>query len=466
MNGKKHQPKYPQQQQGSWDQDDGRYQYDPQGNFENSWENNAANANDRQRMPRGTGSGFDDAFNDLTTSIGSVNINKPGSSYGTPYPIPSSLPVSDSTASDMNASPQYTHGTGYHDETGYPEPHQDKGKGVASPASHDDRYSEDYSQLGPQSMTPSYYGQSNYSQGPDLNYTPKTGGSITTASLSMSGSGDNRNFYYPQSNDHDNDYELQQALKMSRDEQRGNSYVGASSASTARYNPQAILPGTYDFQSSMSPQGSGASSYAPLPAPVSSDDDTFVIRGTEGMVEPTDHRFVVEKSHKFKPGEVFKILWSEPAGQVFAEAPISDIRPIRDQTGEFYVGYRRFIIIGTDESHHSTCVPILTYERKGCLKKGVKANKHGIIYAEGHKPKPLKGEPPLGFKPVQLTVTAEGESLARESRVNYSKLVTIEHNVKVFFIGYISNPDFGTVGYAVDKCWSDKMQKQSKRSRK
>ncbi len=95
----------------------------------------------------------------------------------------------------------------------------------------------------------------------------------------------------------------------------------------------------------------------------------------------------------------------------------------------------------------------------------MKPNKHGIIYIAGHKPKPLKNEPELGFAPVGLHVYAEGEKLARESRVNYSKLVTIEHNFKVFFIGSITGEDFEHVRYAVNECWDKKMHR-SRRSRR
>lgn len=78
-----------------------------------------------------------------------------------------------------------------------------------------------------------------------------------------------------------------------------------------------------------------------------------------------------------------------------------------------------------------------------------------MIYS-GKPPKPLEGEPKLGFPPVRMKMDAHDEKLARESRVNYSKLVTIEHNVKVFFIGQVVHSDLGIVGEAVDKCWKEK----------
>lgn len=79
--------------------------------------------------------------------------------------------------------------------------------------------------------------------------------------------------------------------------------------------------------------------------------------------------------------------------------------------------------------------------------------------------RPLRDEPKLGFPPVRAKITIEGEKLAKESRVNYSKLVTVEHNVKVFFIGYISPDDFEDVEYAVDDCW-EKKTRAKKKSRK
>jgi hypothetical protein len=108
----------------------------------------------------------------------------------------------------------------------------------------------------------------------------------------------------------------------------------------------------------------------------------------------------------------------------------------------------------------------LTYDRQGCGKKGVRPNKHGIIYARGQKPKLLKKEPELGFPAVQLDIYAEGETLAKESRVNYSKLVTIEHNVKVFFIGSIPFSHFAIVQNAVNDCWNAKLHNSNKSNKK
>jgi hypothetical protein len=66
-------------------------------------------------------------------------------------------------------------------------------------------------------------------------------------------------------------------------------------------------------------------------------------------------------------------------------------------------------------------------------------------------------EPRLGFTPVRMEMAAIGETLPSESRANYNKLVTVEHNVKVFFIGYVVPDDWGIFIAAVYKCWADRI---------
>jgi hypothetical protein len=47
------------------------------------------------------------------------------------------------------------------------------------------------------------------------------------------------------------------------------------------------------------------------------------------------------------------------------------------------------------------------------------------------------GKPQLEFSSVRMKLDIASEKLAKESRVNYSKLVTIEQSVKAFFISGI-----------------------------
>ncbi|KAI2471289.1 hypothetical protein F4781DRAFT_387965 [Annulohypoxylon bovei var. microspora] len=170
-----------------------------------------------------------------------------------------------------------------------------------------------------------------------------------------------------------------------------------------------------------------------------------------------DARYRIHKHTEFQPGRVFKILWSEQ----------TDARTLGVKGrsgGKFYIGFRRFIIVATEEEGHSTCVPILTYERRGCTKSGVNPKTHGIVYSvlgnTGERgPRLLKGEPELGFPPIKVDGYKDDEPLPKESRVNYAKLITIEHNVKVFFIGFIPLLDFGKLVHATNECWEQNMRK-------
>ena len=108
--------------------------------------------------------------------------------------------------------------------------------------------------------------------------------------------------------------------------------------------------------------------------------------------------------------------------------------------------------------------PILTYGGKACKKRGTKAEKHGIIYDQRNRAQGLSGEPKLGFPPVKAEMTAEGEKLSKESRVNYSKLVTVEHNVRVLLIGSICSSSWQDVEDAVNACWDQKIRRQRPRN--
>lgn len=190
------------------------------------------------------------------------------------------------------------------------------------------------------------------------------------------------------------------------------------------------------------------------------------ITGTPGGEEPVDSRFRVQSSNMFQPGNVFKILWADPKGQGRGrqQARLGDFTEktqLPNAYGEeFYVTFRRFIIVANDQGH-ATCVPIYTYLQQGCTKPGIKPEKHGIIHEVGTEARLLPNEGSLGVRPIRLQidhlVSMSGEKLHMASRVNYSKLTTIEHNVKVFFLGSIVQPDFDNiVRPAINKCWEQK----------
>ena len=80
-----------------------------------------------------------------------------------------------------------------------------------------------------------------------------------------------------------------------------------------------------------------------------------------------------------------------------------------------------------------------------------------MVYDYRKRPETLRGEPVLGFPPVRLNIEVERETLAKESRINYSKIVTVEYSMRVFFMGNIHLDDYPTVQDAVNLCWEQKI---------
>lgn len=90
--------------------------------------------------------------------------------------------------------------------------------------------------------------------------------------------------------------------------------------------------------------------------------------------------------------------------------------------------------------------PILTYRGQGTTKPGVKSQHHAIIYTESASNNPMSapsvfaGEHPLQNGPICVKPMDLRYMLDPTSRVNYAKVYTVEHNVKVAFTGRIHEP--------------------------
>lgn len=143
--------------------------------------------------------------------------------------------------------------------------------------------------------------------------------------------------------------------------------------------------------------------------------------------------FKVHESWEFKFGRVFKVLWSEPTGST--GTVITGVVK-KAKHGEYaYHSIRRFVIVSPREGH-CICLPILTYGGQGTLKKGVHASDHAVIYT-GKSPT-LKGKERITKRAIRMVPSDPRHKLDSASRINYAKLYTVEHNVKVQFIGSIA----------------------------
>jgi hypothetical protein len=82
--------------------------------------------------------------------------------------------------------------------------------------------------------------------------------------------------------------------------------------------------------------------------------------------------------------------------------------------------------------------PILTYSGQGLAKSGVHEEHHAIIYSSSQGPIYFDGEAELSsLKPIQCRMTRSQYDLDPSSRLNFAKVYTVEHDIKVWFIGRV-----------------------------
>ena len=93
--------------------------------------------------------------------------------------------------------------------------------------------------------------------------------------------------------------------------------------------------------------------------------------------------------------------------------------------------FNRFVNPGFSD----TTRPITTYRSSGTLQRPDPLH-HSVAYTTNNAPELLEGEV---LNRYAIKIDAEdGECLQPESRINFSKIYTIEHNVKVKKIGKVA----------------------------
>lgn len=144
-----------------------------------------------------------------------------------------------------------------------------------------------------------------------------------------------------------------------------------------------------------------------------------------------------QPSRFFQIGKVFKTLWTEPASGTMNDSQQGTLHTVAFGQSA-YSKIRRFVVI-RKRLHCSLCLPILTYGGQGATKPGVRASDHGIVYpANEDRPLEAPGES-LGKHALGVVIEEPGETLDRMSRIDYGKVYTVQHNIKVMNVGRIEN---------------------------
>ncbi|KAI9851744.1 MAG: hypothetical protein M1824_002492 [Vezdaea acicularis] len=166
------------------------------------------------------------------------------------------------------------------------------------------------------------------------------------------------------------------------------------------------------------------------------------IRGTDGAEKPLDPSYKLQDKSLFAVGNIISCLWSEPAGtqppSAKTVAELDNVLLYTTKYGEkVYSTIRRFVVV-KERNMCCYCLPICTYGGNGTSRKGMDAKLHAIIYMSGTQPTAVKGEPRINNEPIEVGIYPNEASLKYASRLNYGKLYTIEHNVKMKVVGYVA----------------------------
>jgi hypothetical protein len=134
---------------------------------------------------------------------------------------------------------------------------------------------------------------------------------------------------------------------------------------------------------------------------------------------------------------VFKTLWTEPA-RATATSTTGTVSEVGHGQLSF-TKFRRFVVL-RERLHSCLCLLITTYGGQGATKSGVRAQDHAVIYAEGEQgdliPEQLPGEN-LVKEPFSVILENPKEMIDPRSRIDFSRIYTVEHNIRVSKLGRI-----------------------------
>lgn len=146
----------------------------------------------------------------------------------------------------------------------------------------------------------------------------------------------------------------------------------------------------------------------------------------------------------FTVGKVFLVLWVEPAGESNTGVTGLEIGTTIGRFGErAFSKVRRFVVVREGDNYCSA-LPITSYGHRGVGKPGVNKSEHSIIHTSKTPPAPLAAELPSrgedGMRDQAIRVDTDDpiDKLDSLSRLDYGKVHTIQHNIKVKSFGKVN----------------------------
>jgi hypothetical protein len=103
-----------------------------------------------------------------------------------------------------------------------------------------------------------------------------------------------------------------------------------------------------------------------------------------------------------------------------------------------YTKIRRFVVI-RERIHSCLCLPLYTYGGQGTTKSDVRSQDHALVYSSDQQAPPSpSGDEVLEKEPFAIVVEDPTEQIDAMTRMNFSQVYTIQHNVKVAKVGRIA----------------------------
>lgn len=92
----------------------------------------------------------------------------------------------------------------------------------------------------------------------------------------------------------------------------------------------------------------------------------------------------------------------------------------------------------------------MTYGGQGVTKPNILKWQHAIVHTTKEAPELLSGEEPVEgeygmMASIRVRPKSKQEKLQKESRINFAKIYTVEHNVKVCEFGDVHERHLGTL---------------------
>ena len=149
------------------------------------------------------------------------------------------------------------------------------------------------------------------------------------------------------------------------------------------------------------------------------------------IVQSDGLEFVTNPKKFFKKGRVFATHWSEPRGITKAE------RGTNTLAEEAFTEMVRFVVL-KPKATHSICLRISTYSGQATTKSGIVVADHAAVLSVGDTfLEHPEGEPGLTKDPIYIKVETPEEKIDSNSRINFGKPYTVEHNLRIRNIGRV-----------------------------